>query len=1014
MKSLLYLTLVFMIVFCAGTILGQTTIVSKGNGAWHDTTTWQGSIIPTGLDSIVIRGTDSVWFHPSPALADSCRSLTILSGGKFSTPSSADTLKISNRLTLQANAWYYDSSYTGKLPGKYYSIDHASTVVFGTSSIGGRDTSGLGSDCLEFGNVIMKRNAGATAGGNLLIHGDLTINNNQYNQVFKGIDSVANATTGGHRVHHVEGNVYIYKGILSCIDKSEDTTTCTWNIDGNVTIAPQLVDDARIGPFSSAYARGLGIFNIKGNLLINKGRLQISSSSSHSFGTGIFNLGGNFTMTGGAHVTSNTSGPCAINFVGSGMQTVSLDTNFSLRAQLFDTVATGSHVIFDLGSHVWYCLDTLNAPGGGGGAFVVNGTLELKDSSQIRGTASFELNAGATLKVGQNDGIVALPDSTNGNIQLTGGRTFSTDANYEYFGGVYQVTGDGLPSSVHNLTINNSNDVKMTAPVTVNGTLAVLNGDLKTDTNYVTIGNTGNLSETAGNTVRGKVIAVRTVGASTTEDFGGIGAKITSDVQSLGLTTVTRVTNDSPSGSGHSAIARYFDIDPTNNSGLNATLEFIYDGSELNGQDSSQMLLWYSQDIGSTWYLTSSVNNATQYKMTANGLNHFSRWTGSDVNHMLSHPTFISANWNMISLAYSVPNNAKAALFPTSQSRVFTFDKGYVAYDTLQNMIGYWLKFGAVETVYIHGSDRLADSVSVKRGWNMIGSISKPVGVGTIGESTTGMVTSAYYGYSDGYAATDFIYPGKAYWVKSSTDGTLYLNAATVAAKHGTSPESQLEQLNTITLSNSNGQHQVLYFGKDANGQIDASFFELPPAGPQGSFDARFASNRCVQIVPSVLDNAATYSINVSSSDSPITIAWKMKNDENTSYTLVDDKGNKQTLAGTGKSVISQPTKTLSLIASGNAAVPVEFSLSKNYPNPFNPTTNMVIGLPVAGHVDVEVFDILGQKIKTILSEDRAAGFHTIEWNGLTEKYIQASTGMYFVKMTSGKFNAVQKIMLMK
>jgi hypothetical protein len=1013
MKSFLYLTLVLALVLCSGAVLGQSTIVSNGDGAWHDTTTWLGHVIPTGLDSVVIRGSDSVWFHPSPAHADSCRSLTVRSFGRFKTPSPSDTLKVSNILTLEANAWYYDSSYTGKLPGKYYQIDHGSTVVFGTSSIGGEDTTGLGDDCLEFGNVIMKRNAGATAGGELIIHGDLTINNNVYNQVFKGIDSSANAKNG-HRVHHVEGNVYIYKGILSCVDKSEDTTTCTWNIDGNVTLSPQLTDDARIGPFSSAFARGTGTFNIKGNLLIDKGRLQISSSSSHSYGTGILNLGGDFTMTGGAHVTSNTSGPCAINFVGNTLQTVRLDTNFSLRAKLSDTVAAGSHVVFDLGSHVWYCLDTLNAPGGGGGAFVVNGTLELKDSSQIRGAASFTLNDGATLKVGQNDGIVALPDSTNGNIQLTGGRIFSPLASYEYNGGVYQVTGNGLPTSVNNVTINNPNDVKLTAPITINGTLSVLNGRLKTDTNYVTLGATGTLSETPGYAVHGKVLATRTIGVGTIEGFGGIGATITSTTQPLGLTKVTRVTGDSPIGSGHSAIARYFDIDPTNNSGLNATLDFAYNTSELNGQNTVTMLLWNSLDNGSTWFLVPSVNTPSQNKLTATGINHFSRWTGSDANHMLSHPTFLTTNWNMISIGYTVPNYAKTAVFPGATSRLFTFDRGYVAYDTLVSMVGYWLKFGAQETVYINGSDRLSDSIAVKPGWNMIGSISKPIAVGSIVQSIPNMVVSSYYGYSDGYTATDSIYPGKAYWVKSNAIGKLYMDASVVAAKQSVTSVQSLDRLNSFTVTDNSGHRQTLYFGKDVGNSIDATFFELPPAGPEGIFDVRFASNRCVELLPATIGCSMNCAINVRGNAYPLTISWKIKDNESISYMLHTDAVNKQSLIGEGKVILSQPGKSLSLEASAGNAVPVVFSLSKNYPNPFNPTTNLVVGLPMAGHIDVTVYDVLGQKVKTLMNEDRAAGFHTLEWNGLTENNQSASSGIYFVKLTSGKFNAVQKIMLMK
>jgi hypothetical protein len=94
--------------------------------------------------------------------------------------------------------------------------------------------------------------------------------------------------------------------------------------------------------------------------------------------------------------------------------------------------------------------------------------------------------------------------------------------------------------------------------------------------------------------------------------------------------------------------------------------------------------------------------------------------------------------------------------------------------------------------------------------------------------------------------------------------------------------------------------------------------------------------------------------------------------------------------------------------------VPTTFGLSQNYPNPFNPTTRFNISLPEAAHIEVDVYNVVGQKIATILSEERAAGNYSITWNGTSQAGAPATSGVYFVRMQAGKFSAVRKVLLMK
>ena len=72
----------------------------------------------------------------------------------------------------------------------------------------------------------------------------------------------------------------------------------------------------------------------------------------------------------------------------------------------------------------------------------------------------------------------------------------------------------------------------------------------------------------------------------------------------------------------------------------------------------------------------------------------------------------------------------------------------------------------------------------------------------------------------------------------------------------------------------------------------------------------------------------------------------------------------------------------LPLAAMGGQALPQGFGLGQNYPNPFNPTTIIPYQLPEATHVRLEVFNLLGQKLTTLVDAERSAGTHTAHWDG--------------------------------
>jgi len=88
-----------------------------------------------------------------------------------------------------------------------------------------------------------------------------------------------------------------------------------------------------------------------------------------------------------------------------------------------------------------------------------------------------------------------------------------------------------------------------------------------------------------------------------------------------------------------------------------------------------------------------------------------------------------------------------------------------------------------------------------------------------------------------------------------------------------------------------------------------------------------------------------------------------------------------------------------------------EFSLSQNYPNPFNPSTTIKFGLPNDSHVKLELFNILGEKIATLIDEEMGAGFHNYQ---LSTVNYQLPSGIYLYKFQSGGFVQTKKLILLK
>jgi flagellar hook assembly protein FlgD len=94
--------------------------------------------------------------------------------------------------------------------------------------------------------------------------------------------------------------------------------------------------------------------------------------------------------------------------------------------------------------------------------------------------------------------------------------------------------------------------------------------------------------------------------------------------------------------------------------------------------------------------------------------------------------------------------------------------------------------------------------------------------------------------------------------------------------------------------------------------------------------------------------------------------------------------------------------------------LPTEFGLAQNFPNPFNPTTTITYQLPHASDVTLNIFNALGQHVRTLVNGVQEPGFYEQYWDGCDESGQQVSSGIYFYRLTAGEFSRTKRMVLMK
>jgi len=255
--------------------------------------------------------------------------------------------------------------------------------------------------------------------------------------------------------------------------------------------------------------------------------------------------------------------------------------------------------------------------------------------------------------------------------------------------------------------------------------------------------------------------------------------------------------------------------------------------------------------------------------------------------------------------------------------------------------------------------------------------------------------------------------------VKCINAGTLRLSSSVLAKEDNVSTMPDLKQFNRVIIGDKDHGNQSLYLGDEDALNVPIDMFEMPPTSPAGIFDARFTSNRMFESL--LKGKTTTYTVLIQSEQYPVTVRCEGVGD--IQYINVTDAST-GTLLGTistdGKSKVTinnTSVTKIGLVVKAGTALPKVYSLEQNYPNPFNPTTTVQFNLPEPASVTLQIFNILGQQVATLVDHSAfEPGSHFATWNAS-----EFGSGVYFYRLVATRldnnqvaYQQVKKLMLVK
>ncbi len=618
MRRTQVLILGIFLVVCIPVIAGAQ-ITSAGNGNWTSNTTWVGGVVPDSTDNVVITAGDTITVNDYYAL---CNDLSFTGVEAQIKMAANSLLAVYGNFTLAADTHCVFDEQWSATDAR---IKFAGSAV---QTLSGWNTS---SGSTSFRDVIINKSGGMVTtdgtGMRLGIQNSLDIINGIF-ELAVGDDIEGRYATSGNYTNQNKPDVLIQSGgefetldgtgahhIRSYYDSGAGTNTPTgiWTVYG----VARFRDGSTIK------------YNLSGMDIENGGKVITSTGNAGGqleFGPVHVKSGGeveNYTISdiwGASVLFTLDEGGLYDTKSATTVFPVSFTNNGSVRYSRVDETGTETdQTIVDMD---YYRLE-VSADDDNNKNWALAGNRLIADELETNSSANLVITAAAprSLTVGASLRMTSgTIDNSDVNVSLTiaDGTTitratgtinsapvFAGTVDLRYVSTMAPVTtGPELPTApgvLADLSVTGTKGVNLGANVTVNDTCTTSGSDLVTGSYTVTLASTAGLIETDSITVLGNITTTRTASQSVNETFGGIGVEIDAAGGAPGATTVLRVTGQAQSIDGDDGIERYFDISPSNNSGLDATVVFHYDHSELNGINEGVLAQYATYNSGVDW-----------------------------------------------------------------------------------------------------------------------------------------------------------------------------------------------------------------------------------------------------------------------------------------------------------------------------------------------------------------------------------------------------------------------------
>jgi hypothetical protein len=386
----------------------------------------------------------------------------------------------------------------------------------------------------------------------------------------------------------------------------------------------------------------------------------------------------------------------------------------------------------------------------------------------------------------------------------------------------------------------------------------------------------------------------------------------------------------------------------------------------------------------------------------------------------------LQQGWNLISWNVDTPDdNILQVLSSISDclELVLTFENGGYTYDpslpefstlwSTDHFHGYWLRMNCDADLTITGVPVAATTpIHLEAGWNLVSYLPQiadtiPDALASIHDHLVvalGFVNGVGLTYDPnlpGYSNLNYMGPGYGYWTKVLNDDLLIYPGSGPSVVFRQTPMVAAKAVTDSKISVSRQWINLYSYKLTMDGNAVPTGAEILAVTSDGTVvgQATIEENGKFGFMPVYGDDASTSEKDgVGVGEEFILVVDGVKSAESFTWSTNGEKIEIGPLTARTSSEL----------------LPKDFKLAQNYPNPFNPTTTISFSLPEPMHATVEIYNILGKKVKTLFNDLAEAGENSVVWQGDNDSGQPAASGVYFYRMKAGDFQQSRKMILMK